>query len=229
MGYVSNIFAGPGAGKPKKFKPEEMPLYENRLQIDSATNPARVAASVPWWDTINTAAQSAATRAGAADSPLLGQLESEASSDLAMGGALDPWQTREATQGARAAWQSRGLENSAPAGFAEVLNRINFSDSRRAARRGFATGVAGLGLQRRQQNTADLQALTGASLAPYGLTEGARQFDLERDDTLKFNDKNIAKDLKVGEQNAAAGKSAGRQSMFGSILGSVMSVAASAL
>lgn len=220
MAYFGNIL-GAGAGKPKKFKPEEVPLYENREVIDAASNPQRVAASVPWWNSINTAAQSAATMAGQADSPLFGQLEQQAQGDLALGGQLDPWESYQATQGAREAWQARGLQNSAPAGFAEVLNRIQFSNQRRDQRRGFATGVAGLDLQRRQNNNSLLGTLTGASLAPYGLTEGQRQFDLERSDTLKFNDKSIAKDLKVGEQNAASARSAGNKSMFGSILGGI--------
>ena len=222
MSYFANILGGPGAAKPKKFKPEEVPLYENRLQIDPGTNVQRIGNMVPWWNAVNNAASNVTQRMQQTDSPLIGQLTADASSDLALGGELDPWQTRQAVQGAREAWTARGLGNSAPASFAEVLNRIQFSDARRQQRRQNAMGVAGLGLQQRQQNTQDLSALTSTALAPYGMAEGMRQFDLERDDTLRFNDKNIAKDLKVGEQNAAASRSAGRQGMFGSILGGIL-------
>ena len=223
MGYISNVMQGVtnlGGGKlpkPKKVKMEEYDLYENRLQIAPETNVDRMSTLAPWWNSVNAAAEGAVSRVGAGASPLFAQLEADASGELARGGELDPWQQREATQGARAAWQSRGMVGSSPAGFAEVLARVNMANARRQQRQAYATGVAGLSLQNRQQNVGELGALTSASIAPLGMSEGIRQFELERDDTLKFNRTNMAKDLKIGEQNAQAAKSAAKKSMIGSI------------
>lgn len=79
----------------------------------------------------------------AAGSRIYGQIEANALADLARGGQLDPWQQREASQAARAAFQDRGLATGRSAALAEVLNRANLSEARRKERETYAAGVAG--------------------------------------------------------------------------------------
>lgn len=77
----------------------------------------------------------------AASGGLLGQLESQASNDLALGRSLSAEQEREAAQSARAGMAARGLGVGTSAVAAEMLNRDRFAAQREAERRAFASGV----------------------------------------------------------------------------------------
>jgi hypothetical protein len=77
---------------------------------------------------------------------LLGQLENQASNDLALGRSLSAEQSRDATQSARAAASARGLGVGQSAMATELLNRDRFATQREAERRGFASNVAQQGV-----------------------------------------------------------------------------------
>lgn len=79
----------------------------------------------------------------AAGSGLLGQLESQAVKDMALGRNLSAEQEREAIQSARAGMSARGLGAGNAALAAEVLNRDRFASQRENERRAFASGVLG--------------------------------------------------------------------------------------
>jgi hypothetical protein len=80
---------------------------------------------------------------------LLGQLEGQASNDLALGRSLSAEQQRDATQSARAGSTARGLGLGQSAMAAELLNRDRYATQREGERRGFASNVAqqGVGLR----------------------------------------------------------------------------------
>ena len=86
----------------------------------------------------------------AAGRGILGQLEGQASSDLALGRSLSAEQQRDATQSARAGYAARGLATGQSAMAAELLNRDRFAAAREAERRAFASGVANQGANIRQ-------------------------------------------------------------------------------
>lgn len=211
---------GSGSSSGKKVKPEEVSLYDQRLISPASGNAATVSRLMPWDTAAQETAATALTQAGRV-SPLYGQLEQQAGDELALGGQLSADEVRQATQGARAAYQARGLGMSAPSAFAEVLGRITLSNQRKGERRQFAMGVAELGDRQRTGFSNLLSSLAQQRMAAEGIAEGQRQFDVERDDTIRFNDKRIAADIKIGKENAAAGKSAGRTSAFGSIIGGI--------
>jgi hypothetical protein len=96
---------------------------------------------------------------------LLGQLESQASNDLALGRSLSAEQSRDATQSARAAASARGLGLGQSAMAAELLNRDRFATQRESERRGFASNVAQQGVGIR---TAANQAYMGRQDANAG-------------------------------------------------------------
>jgi hypothetical protein len=96
---------------------------------------------------------------------LLGQLEGQASNDLALGRSLSAEQSRDATQSARAAASARGLGLGQSAMAAELLNRDRFATQREAERRGFASNVAQQGVGIR---TAANQAYMGRQDANAG-------------------------------------------------------------
>jgi hypothetical protein len=98
---------------------------------------------------------------------LLGQLEGQASNDLALGRSLSAEQSRDATQSARAAASARGLGLGQSAMAAELLNRDRFATQREAERRGFASNVAQQGVGIRQ---AANQAYMGRQDANAGRT-----------------------------------------------------------
>ena len=77
---------------------------------------------------------------------LLGQLEGQAASDLALGRSLSAEQSRDATQSARAAASARGLGLGQSGMAAELLNRDRFATQREAERRNFASNVAQQGV-----------------------------------------------------------------------------------
>lgn len=81
---------------------------------------------------------------------LLGQLEQQASNDLALGRSLTPEQERDAVQSARAGMAARGLATGNSALAAELLNRDRFATQREAERRGFAGQVLNQGANIRQ-------------------------------------------------------------------------------
>ena len=86
----------------------------------------------------------------AAGRGILGQLEGQASSDLALGRSLSAEQQRDATQSARAGYAARGLATGQSAMAAELLNRDRFATAREADRRAFASGIANQGANIRQ-------------------------------------------------------------------------------
>jgi len=98
---------------------------------------------------------------------LLGQLEGQASNDLALGRSLSAEQSRDATQSARAAASARGLGLGQSAMAAELLNRDRFATQREAERRTFAGNVAQQGVGIRQ---AANQAYMGRQDANAGRT-----------------------------------------------------------
>lgn len=211
--------------KPKKIKPEEQSLYGQRVTIDPQTyNPALMQAWAPWAARAGATAGAAADQlsAAGADNKLYGELSTRASNDLALGGDLSPDEIRAAQQAGLASWSSRGLTRSPQAGFAAVLSRLQYANQRKDARQGFAMGVANLGLQRQQAATSALGTASQAAAIPLALAEDSRQTEVARDDTLRFNDKRIAADIRIGDQNAQAGKSAAKTSAFGSIIGGVL-------
>lgn len=72
------------------------------------------------------------------------ELRRQALAELRLGGELDAYDRREAVQGARAAFQSRGLQYSSPAAVGEVLARTGMAQQRADQRRAFAGQVEGL-------------------------------------------------------------------------------------
>ena len=76
---------------------------------------------------------------------LLGQLEGQASNDLALGRSLSAEQSRDASQSSRAASSARGLGLGQSAMAAELLNRDRFATARENERRTFAGNVLGQG------------------------------------------------------------------------------------
>src|SRR5436190_9227471 len=125
MGYFDQTMKPSG----KPYKPYEVPLYPTREVITPESNVDRTRTTAPWWDAVNTSAGQVAGRMGTDyGGELIDQLTSDASAGLARGGELSPDEVREATQGARAAFQARGLQNSAGASFAEVLNRMQYAN-----------------------------------------------------------------------------------------------------
>jgi hypothetical protein len=81
---------------------------------------------------------------------LLGQLESQASNDLALGRSLSAEQERDAIQSARAGAAARGMATGNSAMAAELLNRDRYATQREAERRAFASGVLNQGTGIRQ-------------------------------------------------------------------------------
>ena len=81
---------------------------------------------------------------------LLGQLESQASNDLALGRSLSAEQERDAIQSARAGAAARGMATGNSAMAAELLNRDRYATQREAERRDFASGVLNQGTGIRQ-------------------------------------------------------------------------------
>lgn len=82
------------------------------------------------------------TAAGSKD--LLAELTRQAEGDLALGGTLDPQARAEVAQAVRAGQASRGFGFGMPDIAEEALFTARESEARKAQRRGFATGVAGL-------------------------------------------------------------------------------------
>jgi len=220
MSYFRNITSG-AAKQAKAPKPYEVSLYATRDIVDPSVNATRMAEINPAAEASGAAATAAANELARPASALFSQLESQAAGDLALGGQLSADEVRQATQGERAAWASRGLVRSAPAAFSEVLNRIQFSNQRKAERRGFATQVAGMDLQRRSIFGNILESAGQSRLGSYGMAEQMRQDELTRLDSLKNNDKTAAVNLKIGKDQAAAAKSAQKSSIFGSVLGGI--------
>jgi hypothetical protein len=77
------------------------------------------------------------------------ELTTQAGDELRRGGALTPEESRQANQGARAAWSARGLGTGGQAAVSEVLNRVQYSNQRLGQRREFASGIEAQSQQRR--------------------------------------------------------------------------------
>jgi len=117
------------------------------------------------------------------------------------------------------------VAKSAPAAFSEVLTRTQFSNQRKAERRGFAPQVAGMDLQRRSIFGNILESAGQSRLGSYGMAEQMRQDELTRLDSLKLNDKQAAVNIKIGNDNAAAGAAAAKKGVLGSAIGAVGAIA----
>ena len=117
---------------------------------------------------------------------IIGQLQQQASNDLALGRSLSAEQSRDATQSSRAAASARGLGLGQSAAASELLNRDRFATQRENERRGFASAVT-------NQATGIQQAANQAYL---GRTEGNRARDLQA--SLA----NQATGLQLGQANA---------------------------
>jgi len=203
-------------------KPHKVSLYDTRATLDPETYVPQLANTLAPW-TASTAAQTTdvAGRAAAmdADTGLYNELNKQALADLNLGGALNDDEIRQATQGSRAAYAARGMTNSGRGILGEVMARAQFSNQRRRERQGFATTVEGLRQQRLQGTTSLLGTLGNLSRSGTEQAENTRQFELERDDSLKFNDKSAAVNLKTGNANAAAAESAGKKGAVASGVG----------
>jgi hypothetical protein len=105
---------------------------------------------------------------------LLGQLEGQASNDLALGRSLSAEQSRDATQSARAGAAARGLGLGQSAMAAELLNRDRFATARQNERRTFAGNVLGQGAGIRQ---AANQAYMGRMEGNVGRQQQLNQFN----------------------------------------------------
>lgn len=213
------------AAQPKKPKPEKQSLYDQRVTIDPKTyNNSLMQAWAPWASRAGVTAGTAADQLGATvgDNRLYGELSDQASSDLALGGDLSADEIRASQQAGLASWSSRGLVRSPQAGFAAVLSRMQYANQRKDTRRGFAMGVANLGLQRQEALRSALGTASQAAAMPLALAEDTRQTEVARDDTLRFNDKRIAADIKIGNTNAQAGASAGKAQAGAAIAGAVI-------
>jgi hypothetical protein len=212
--------------RPKPIKPEDASLYGQRAVLDPNTYTPELANRLaPFSGAAIGATTSLIGEAGQAGrSPIYDALEKSALDDLALGGGLSDEDTLAATQGARAAYGARGLNRSGAGIIGEVLRRAQFAQQRKTERRGFAAGVEGLRTSRLSGILSALGTTGALSTAGTALAENTRQFELERDDTMRFNDKRIAADIKIGNSNAAAAKSAGRSTGIGSILGGALSM-----
>lgn len=73
----------------------------------------------------------------------------QALGDLRLGGQLSAEEGRSANQAARAAFSARGISRGNPAAIAEVMNREQYSNSRRDQRRAYASSVDSQSTNRR--------------------------------------------------------------------------------
>jgi hypothetical protein len=145
---------------------------------------------------------------------LLGQLESRAASDLALGGSLSAEQSRDATQSARAAAAARGLGLGQSAVAAELLNRDRFTSQRENERLAFAqqtlnqgTGIRQAANQayatRMEGNTArNLQAQLANQQTAFGI--GQLNTQSQQQTALANQDANLRAALANQSANARA-------------------------
>jgi len=89
------------------------------------------------------------------------ELSSQALTGLQLQGQLSPADERASQQAARGGFAARGLLNSSPAAFAEVLNRQQFADARLNQRQSFAQAIdAGTNAREGAERGFGLQALS---------------------------------------------------------------------
>lgn len=207
---------------------ENVNLFNTRRVLDPATyTPDMANRLAPWTAQSGLLTAATADRAYGmdADTSLLDGLSSQANEDLALGGSLNSEEIRAATQGARAAFSARGMAGTRPGILAEVMQRAQYSNARRRERQGFAAGVEGLRQKRLESSTGVLSALAGISNQGYEQAENIRQFELERDDNLRFNDKSAAVNLATGNANAAAASSAAKKQQTGAAVTAAATIA----
>lgn len=172
---------------------------------------------------------------GLGSSPLLRELESQALSDLRLGGSLSAGETRLAQQASRKALGARGLAMGRNAAAEELLSTDALSRQRLNERRAFARDIDASGLNARlgaeglAVNYAGLannarQATNRLAFDYSGLGETARQFDASRTDNRLNSNRSFA----LNATSALAGLSADPYSL---VLGrsSAPSAASSAL
>lgn len=218
MGLLSGLF-----GKKKKM-PAPPAYVAPAKPVGALENFERFNGLTPWRQASAEAATQAATRLGKPRSGLLSMLVSQAQNELALGGQLNAEEVRAASQAGAAGAQMRGLNGSPQGALMRILSRAAASNNRMRERQGFAAQVAGM------ENEAaglDLNTLAGAqqgALGAFGLAEGVRQFDIEREDSVT-NDRN-SYNMNIysaqSQQTAAANKS--RSSGIGGLLGGIGSI-----
>jgi hypothetical protein len=108
----------------------------------------------------------------AGPSDIRAELDRQAQSDLALGGALSPEEERMATQAARQGWADRGLMGSNPAVVQEALNRDSLSRQRQAERRSFASAVLNQGMAEDAQNRSFMLGTEGQNQAATNAERG---------------------------------------------------------
>jgi hypothetical protein len=205
-----------------KNKPYETSLWNTRLMMDPSASQQYARTITPYGEQAAAQTGGILSRLGTGGAGrLYGMLEEQAAGDLSLGGGLNPDEVRAATQGARAGFSARGLSGGPQSVLAEVLGRATLANARRRERQGFAAEVEGM---RRQQTAADAGLLgqyAQLSLGGQAMGEEQRQFEINRADTLRYNDKQAAVDLENSRRNAEAQKRAARGSLLGGALGMI--------
>jgi hypothetical protein len=116
--------------------------------------------------------------AGLGPTEIRRRLEQTALDDLDLGRSLSGDEERDVQQASRAAYQSRGIEQSNPALIGEVLARDKFGREREAMRRAYAGNVLGIA-QREDESLANRRiALGNLGTQVEGLNDRGRDFAL---------------------------------------------------
>jgi hypothetical protein len=210
-------------GRSSKKSKSSGPAYVRPPEpVSVQANLSALSYLTPWREAAGSAAVAAANRAGQAPSGILAALQQRAMQGLQAGGDLSAEEARAASQGAAAEMQARGIRG-APSVLAGVLARAGAATARRQQREAFAASVAGMENQQQQLDLATLNGTTGAALGGLDFSEDTRRFGINRADTLSANENNFTMDKYTADKNASAAKSAGRSSMMGNIIGSIIS------
>ncbi len=218
MGIFSSLFS-------KKQKMPPMPSYiAPPKALGALENFDRFKSLTPWRDASMDAATSAAQRLGTPRSGLLNSLVGQAQNELALGGALNAEEIRAASQMGNASAQMRGLSGSPQGALMSILSRAAASNARARERQGFAAQVAGM---ENEGRNLDLNTLAGAqqgALGAFGLAEGVRQFDTEREDSITNDRNSFNMNLYSAKSQQAAAANQSRSSGIGGLLGGVGSI-----
>jgi hypothetical protein len=155
--------------------------------------------------------------------PLLGQLQNLAQSQVALGSRASPEQINEATQQARAAYSARGLAQSNPAVAAEILNRDQYGQQLLAQREQFGAGIYGMSAQASQQQVANAMGLNQMDIGATQFNQqmasnlglaipGLQQAQIQQQAGLQGQ---IAQNLMAGNQQQAALQQYANQAQMG--------------
>lgn len=219
MGLFSSLL-----GKNKKGK--DAPLTWRRPQnpVSALDNFKSYESLTPWRQASADAATGAAQRLGRPRSGLLNSLVGQAQNELALGGSLNAEEVRAASQLGNANAQMRGLSGSPQGALMSILSRAAASNARARERQGFAAQVAGMESEDRGLELNTLAGAQQGAVGAFGLAEGVRRFDTEREDTMTFNENQFNIDRYTADKNAKSAKSAGRSSGIGAAVGGLLSI-----